>query len=100
MEHLKQAPLVLLCLFGVKFLILNPTLNEVLTLLILTSVTAFIEYKNPNKKIKELEENFKKLAEVVGAHTDVVKEVRNNMSTIKMAQAYGSNKTGSTFGSK
>lgn len=94
MKYIKYVPLGLLCLFGLKCLAISSSLNEVLVAAMFAGSYLFMEYKEPNQKIQKLENDFKKLQSDVEEHTKVVEVVKNNMSSIKIAQAYSKTNSG------
>lgn len=83
---LKHIPLGLLCVYLVRSLILNSvTLNEVLMVGILAGLTAFYEMQLESSKIKELNEQIKKLSDSDLRQEDIIKDTRNIISTIKVS---------------
>ncbi len=86
MDKLKYAPLSLFTLFSAKMLILGANWQDCAIILILATLSAFLEFKNQEKKQKEIEEVLRKQNETILALTKVMDELRSNMSSIKIAQ--------------
>lgn len=93
MEKIKNIPLVLLCLFGAKALILHPNLSEVGIFALLCSITAFLEYKGLDAYKKEINE---KLIKQEQRLTDLEKRsdsLTSNISSLKIANGFRGVKT-------
>ena len=83
---LKHIPLGLLCVYLVRSLVLNSiNLNEVLLIGVLAALTAFYEMQLEGKAIKELNEQIKKLSDNDKQQEDIIKDIRNIISTMKVS---------------
>lgn len=88
MEKLKQVPLVLLCLFGFKALVISPSVTDICALVAMACLAAIFEYKANDSKYKKLEERFNTVAHDVSEAKKLMDSLRDNVSSVKLAQNY------------
>jgi ABC-type protease/lipase transport system fused ATPase/permease subunit len=83
---LKYIPQLLLVIFLIKALIFNlTTLNDVLIITVLSTLTGFFELRLEGKAIKELNEQIKKLSDNDKQQEEIIKDIRNIISTMKVS---------------
>lgn len=83
---LKYIPQLLLVIFLIKALIFNlTTLNDVLIITVLSILTGFFELRLEGKAIKELNEQIKKLSDNDKQQEEIIKDIRNIISTMKVS---------------
>lgn len=84
MEIIKRIPLALFCLLSCKLLFLKADWESVCIILILGCVSSFIEYKNENKELVDLQKRIKELEKSN-------EETKTALGSIKLTNLYKTN---------
>lgn len=84
-KYVKHIPLMLLCLAVGKLLIWPATWEGAATALISALLAAAYEFKNQDKKIKEIETKLETTINVVNNHAKAIEDARSGVSALRLA---------------
>lgn len=91
---LKHIPLLLLCVYLIRSLILNSvTLNDALVFAILSGLTAFYELQLERKAIQDIYKQIEDLSLKDKQQQDIIDALRDVTSTIKVSSAINNLRT-------
>lgn len=91
---LKHIPLLLLCVYLIRSLILNSvTLNDALVFAILSGLTAFYELQLERKAIQDIYKQIEELSLKDRQQQDIIDALRDVTSTIKVSSAINNLRT-------
>ena len=82
----KYIPTVLFCIYGIKSLIVSPTLIDSAILLILGSIFVILELQNKEKQFLELQNKMTELSNNFNKLEKSVEETKTHVSGLKLSQ--------------
>lgn len=88
MEKIKNIPLILLCLLGVKMLVLPCSIIDLGAGFLFSLSFMFIEYKLQDKEHLELKQELDKISKELQELKETSESLKTNVSSIKLAQSY------------
>lgn len=80
-------PLLAFCLYFTKLFFQPPTLIDSSILLILAAISAYFEYKNSEKQIRDLEQKFSKLEQDLEFKTKEIDLLKSSVASIKFGNS-------------
>lgn len=84
-KYTKHAPLALFCLTMGKLLIFPATWEAAAAALVAGLLAGAYEFKNHDKKLKELEQKIELISTVVNNHAKAIEDTKSGLSTMKIA---------------
>lgn len=94
-KYLKYIPLALFGLTMGKLLVFPATWEGATVALVAGLLAGAYEFKNHDKKFKEIEAKLEIVTNVVNNHAKAIEDTKSSMSTIKIAQQLSSQKVAS-----
>jgi len=87
-EKVKNVPLILFCLLGVKSLVILPSITDVGMGILFCSALMFLEREAKSKRNSVLKEEITQLQKNVKELQEQTESLKTSLSTIKIAQNY------------
>lgn len=89
LKYRSYVPFVLLCLYFIKVSLQPIGYPEAFILLILSSLTGYLEYKNQDKKLKDLEDKINTTSKLMEEKAKDIDNLKIAVATSKLSSNFG-----------